>query len=362
MKFMQLNSDKAFPASDVPALTRSRLAVSAREFVSNYAAAMVLLSGGCLFYLYHPHFRKFFSGHYKFYSLTITGKEILLGALVLYAICLVPFYLTLPRGYIPKSRLVWRGLFHLRSGPLLPAEKTAVLATLVKFFFLPLMLVWLVEHVSILIRQWHLFFDSGTFLPNGYWLFFQVILLVDVLFFCMGYTLEHPKLGNEIRSVEPTLLGWLVALVCYPPFNGMMNQVLGWHSSDYPQFQTVIAQYIGGIAMLVFLAIYAWGSAALNLKASNLTHRGIVSTGPYRWVRHPAYTAKNIAWWIGAIPILATEWQRGYSGFAFALLGTMGWTFIYYLRALTEERHLLRDPRYAGYCRSVPYRFIPGVL
>ena len=37
-------------------------------------------------------------------------------------------------------------------------------------------------------------------------------------------------------------------------------------------------------------------------------------------------------------------------------------TAIYYMRAITEERHLARDPEYRLYMKKVPYRFIPGVL
>jgi protein-S-isoprenylcysteine O-methyltransferase Ste14 len=38
------------------------------------------------------------------------------------------------------------------------------------------------------------------------------------------------------------------------------------------------------------------------------------------------------------------------------------WSFIYFLRAVTEERHLSSDPDYLAYCKRVPYRFIPGVF
>lgn len=52
------------------------------------------------------------------------------------------------------------------------------------------------------------------------------------------------------------------------------------------------------------MAIYAWASWALGLKASNLTNRGIVTTGPYKYIRHPAYICKNTAWLIGGIPMV----------------------------------------------------------
>ena len=40
----------------------------------------------------------------------------------------------------------------------------------------------------------------------------------------------------------------------------------------------------------------------------------------------------------------------------------LGWTAIYALRALTEERHLLlRDNGYAQYATAVRWRFVPGI-
>jgi protein-S-isoprenylcysteine O-methyltransferase Ste14 len=111
------------------------------------------------------------------------------------------------------------------------------------------------------------------------------------------------------------------------------------------------------------MAIYASASVALNLKASNLTHRGIVSRGPYRFVRHPAYLCKNLAWWLGSIPAVLAAWN-GQSAWAVALvLGSAGgWTALYVLRALTEEDHLSKvDNEYAAYCQKVRYRFVPGL-
>jgi protein-S-isoprenylcysteine O-methyltransferase Ste14 len=45
-----------------------------------------------------------------------------------------------------------------------------------------------------------------------------------------------------------------------------------------------------------------------------------------------------------------------------AVLSMAFWSLIYYLRAVTEERHLMNDPDYQAYCRKVRYRFIPGLI
>jgi hypothetical protein len=83
-----------------------------------------------------------------------------------------------------------------------------------------------------------------------------------------------------------------------------------------------------------------------GIRFSNLTHRGIITNGPYGLTKHPAYVSKNLAWWLISIPFLA-------SGGAFKALKKCSLLLllnsIYYLRAKTEERHLSNDPDYQQY-------------
>ena len=61
-------------------------------------------------------------------------------------------------------------------------------------------------------------------------------------------------------------------------------------------------------AWLVFLtAVYAWATVAFGFRFSNLTHRGILTHGPYAWTKHPAYVSKNLFWWCAVLPFLATS-------------------------------------------------------
>ena len=78
----------------------------------------------------------------------------------------------------------------------------------------------------------------------------------------------------------------------------------------------------------------------------------VITTGPYRWVRHPLYA--------GALPMfVCTPLALGsWWGLlaAIPLVGVIIW------RLLDEERFLARNlPGYAEYCRSTPYRLIPFV-
>ena len=88
------------------------------------------------------------------------------------------------------------------------------------------------------------------------------------------------------------------------------------------------------------------GDGFLRHTLSNLTHRGILTNGPYRWSKHPAYLAKNLSFWMISIPFVihgsAAESLR-------QCMLLCGVNLIYYWRAKTEERHLSWDPVYRAY-------------
>ena len=203
----------------------------------------------------------------------------------------------------------------------------------------------------------------SIFNSHLFWFLFKVILFLDVFFFTIGYLVELRLLNNEIRSVDPTLLGWAVALACYPPFNYLTGAILSTPMVDFPQFDSDFTHVVMNGILLFLMAVFTSASVALNFKASNLTHRGIVTGGPYRFVRHPAYACKNIAWWIGSVPLFLTSFHESHWQAFLVLMSVMGWTLIYTFRAITEEEHLNSvDGEYREYCTKVPYRFLPGVI
>jgi protein-S-isoprenylcysteine O-methyltransferase Ste14 len=322
-------------------------------------------------------------------------QTLFLSLIALYAAVLIPYYVRYPwlhskafvflrglgfsiarlrRPQSPARRAAqalhpWR--LPLRAG-LSPSAKQAGLALLLKFFFAPLMINWCLNHVGDMANSVAQFFDGvqegyggrQLFDSSLFWACFQLILFVDTLLFTLGYIVEVPALNNRIRTVDPTFFGWAICLACYPPFNDFTSRFLEWQSSDFPHFENTTVHFVANISLLASLSIYSWASVALGFKASNLTNRGIVSRGPYAYVRHPAYAAKNLAWWIGALPNLYLVFASGnVRNAAYALLALCGWTVIYALRAITEERHLLlSDNGYAEYMARVKWRFIPGVI
>jgi protein-S-isoprenylcysteine O-methyltransferase Ste14 len=325
----------------------------------------------------------------------VTIHTLFLALIGVYVVVLIPYYTRYPwlhsKAFVFLQGLLLSGL-RMRRGPssarrallarqplrlplvagLSPATQQAGLALLLKFFFAPLMINWCLNHASDMANSVVQFFNgisdgqSGRVLFDNslFWACFQLILFVDTLLFTLGYIIEIPALGNRIRSVDPTFFGWFICLACYPPFNDFTGRFLEWQSSDFPHFANPAIHFIANIALLVSLAIYSWASVALGFKASNLTNRGIVESGPYACVRHPAYAAKNLAWWIGALPNLYLLFAAGNArGAAYALFALAGWTAIYVLRAITEERHLLLGNNgYAQYTARVKWRFVPGVV
>ena len=186
-------------------------------------------------------------------------------------------------------------------------------------------------------------------------LLFELLFVIDVQIGTVGYLLTLRPLDAHIRSGNPFLAGWLAALLCYPPFvfgimanSGVISyevNTAGW--SHWLQGQDVLLWL--WMAWLVFLtAIYAWATFAFGIRFSNLTYRGVLTNGPYRYTRHPAYLSKNLFWWFSILPFMVTSGNPVDMIRNTFFLGCV--SAIYYWRAKTEEAHLLaEDPKYREY-------------
>ena len=217
----------------------------------------------------------------------------------------------------------------------------------VKGFFLPLMVVYLNEEM-------HALFDISASIAHGNWssydLFYHLSYCADLLFCVVGYATSMRLLDSQIRSVEPTVFGWLVALVCYQPFYSVIGKYylryddsIYWNNWLQP-WPTVRA--VWGFLIIVLTLTYALCTVSFGLRFSNLTHRGIITAGPYRFTKHPAYLAKNLSWWLISVPFISDQGivEALRNCCLLALLN-----LLYYARARTEERHLSRDPVYVAY-------------
>jgi protein-S-isoprenylcysteine O-methyltransferase Ste14 len=79
--------------------------------------------------------------------------------------------------------------------------------------------------------------------------------------------------------------------------------------------------------------------------------RGLVTSGPYRFVRHPMYLSYIVA----DIGYNLQEWN-----FVTLLLVLVGWMSLVY-RIHAEERVLSQHPEWPAYVALVRYRLFPGI-
>jgi hypothetical protein len=160
--------------------------------------------------------------------------------------------------------------------------KHHALAWTIKAFFLPLMTVFLFGNI-----QWMSDTDMSQALsPDAFGWWLRLAFTIDLAFATVGYILTLRILDTHVRSANPLLLGWVVAIICYPPFwNLLEGQYLnfagpspgkpGWREA---RFSTAL----WGAGLLALMFVYAWSSVAFGLRFSNLTHRGIITGGPLR--------------------------------------------------------------------------------
>jgi protein-S-isoprenylcysteine O-methyltransferase Ste14 len=184
---------------------------------------------------------------------------------------------------------------------------------------------------------------------------FDILFTIDVQVGTVGYLLTLRPLDAHIRSGNPFLGGWLAALICYPPFvyafmgrGGVLQYEYNTEGWGYwlVGHDAVLWAWAGMLAALT--AIYAWATLAFGIRFSNLTYRGVLTNGPYRFSRHPAYLSKNLFWWLSVLPFLVTSHSPVDVIRNTVFLGCV--SAIYYWRAKTEEAHLLgEDAKYREY-------------
>ncbi len=129
----------------------------------------------------------------------------------------------------------------------------------------------------------------------------------------------------------------------------------------YSYAQVIFLNWVPGDAAwpaggLVLVTVAACLSLASLLTLGRLfgvrpALRGLATTGPYRFVRHPMY----LSYIVSDIGYNLQEWNSGT-----VLLTLAGWASLIY-RIHAEERVLSPHPGWSQYETSIRYRLIPGL-
>lgn len=205
------------------------------------------------------------------------------------------------------------------------------------------------------------FLASGDWRWVSGWLYTVTMLLAFIISRVIATRL-HPGFARE-RATAATMQDvkgwdkWIVPLIAlWLPLLILaiagLDKRLGW-STDLPGW----ARWLGLALIILGYGVGAWAMAVNAFFSSQVriqTDRGhhVISTGPYAFVRHPAYSTGMIA--VLGIPLLLDSlWA--YLPAILLCIGTV-------IRTILEDKTLLAElPGYNEYAEKVPYRLIPGI-
>ncbi len=146
-----------------------------------------------------------------------------------------------------------------------------------------------------------------------------------------------------LRPLGLLMMAGLIAYVVDP-------SLMAWSSLGLPGWLRFLGAEVAVIAsLLLFWTLRSLGANLTDTVATRANHT-LVTTGPYRWIRHPFYTA--VAFIMAGNALAAANWFLFLTGgLVFLLLA---------VRSRREEENLIQrfGDRYRDYMRSTG-RFLP---
>jgi protein-S-isoprenylcysteine O-methyltransferase Ste14 len=173
------------------------------------------------------------------------------------------------------------------------------------------------------------------------------------------WTLRHdPEVINVRGRIGRDAKSWdkVIGVIYTVLLLGMMvvaglDARRGWSSVP------AAAKLLGAIGFMLSLALVFWVMTANTFLSTIVRIQGerghyVVTTGPYRYVRHPMYAGLLLTFW--GIPLLLGSWWALVPGLLNAIL--------FVVRTALEDRTLQAElPGYPEYAQKVRNRLIPGV-
>lgn len=203
------------------------------------------------------------------------------------------------------------------------------------------------------------------FIPAGSWKFWQgwaflgVTFIPSVLSFLYFYKHDPQLVERRLQRKEKVSEQKLLMRVSRPVFLAAfllpgLDYRWGWSRSflgAVPLWLILLSQVLvlGGF-LLVFwvMKVNSFASRTIQVEAG----QRVISTGPYRVVRHPLYSGSLVMWLASPLALGSyIAWP------AFALLIPF-----YVIRLLNEEKVLRQElPGYSEYCLRTRFRLVPFV-
>jgi protein-S-isoprenylcysteine O-methyltransferase Ste14 len=206
----------------------------------------------------------------------------------------------------------------------------------------------------VLLNAVALFAAAGTVEIPGFWVYvaiFAAVMVASFAFLDPDLLRERMRPGGQrpplgLRLATPVLiLHWIIA--------GLDRGRFHW-SDDVPAWlraAALIALTIGWALTFWAMRVNRFFSSVVRIQSDRGQY--VVTSGPYRWMRHPGYLA-------GIAIIVASGIALG-SWLATAILIVCGLPFLL-RRAITEDRVLQAElPGYRDYAARVRWRVLPGI-
>jgi protein-S-isoprenylcysteine O-methyltransferase Ste14 len=205
-----------------------------------------------------------------------------------------------------------------------------------------------------------LFVPAGTINWTGAWIFLIETLVVSVVF-GLWLARRDPVLFKERlrspiqkeQSIQDKIVTGLIVLLYLGWFAFMALDAVRFKWSSVPAWLQVpgalgilVASYIG------YLTLRENTFAALVVKIQKERAHAVITSGPYRYVRHPMYA--GMIFYLFFAPLLFGSWWGLLWGCV--LLG------LFAVRIQIEEGTLRKELQgYNEYAARVRYRLIPGL-
>lgn len=187
------------------------------------------------------------------------------------------------------------------------------------------------------------------------------LMVIDGLFALIGYLMTFRALNADVRSTDSTITGWVSCIICYTPFFEVL--LAGWILRDFYYnaqwfvwFQShAWLMLVWGSLTTVAMCTEAFTTMTFGIRFSNLTYRGLMSTGLFRFTKHPQYVSKLVNRFLVFVPFLSWKGIDGaaWTMFLFGLI-----CLLYYIRARTEENHLSIHEDYVRYAELMNERSV----
>jgi protein-S-isoprenylcysteine O-methyltransferase Ste14 len=199
-----------------------------------------------------------------------------------------------------------------------------------------------------------LFGTAGTIAYWEAWLYLAV-LFIPIFVVLVYLTLRDPELlrrrlqSREARPAQRRIIGGAAYVILLALVIPGFDHRFGW--SDLPPAVVLTADGIVLLGYLLFIRVLRENSYAARTITVEAGQR-VITTGPYRRVRHPMYTAILLIY-------LATPLALGS---IWGVLPALLLPFVLAQRATDEERLLAEElPGYRDYQAITKYRFVPGI-